>query len=113
MDVAVYLEGQTLFRQRCESCHQANGKGVGQLYPDLSDPVIASRGLDLACQIRSGVRIPGSDSSGVRYTMPANPGLNAPQLASLLTYLLNSWGHKEGMVGAKAVQAALADCAAQ
>lgn len=72
--------GQTLYAQKCASCHQANGAGVASTFPPLWGPTSFNRGAGMAHIDRM--------AGFVRYNMPQN----APGTLSLAdAYDVSAW----------------------
>lgn len=91
--------GEIVFKQNCMACHQAQGEGVANAFPPLakSDYLMKDKAR--------AIRIVGSGLSGeitvngVKYNsvMPAL-GLSDDDVASVLTYVRNSFGNKGDLV---------------
>lgn len=109
-----YLKGETLYKQNCANCHQANGQGFGLLYPPLDSSDFLRNYADSSiCIIRHG-RVGHIVVNGKEYNqpMPASPALTDIEIAQLMTYICNSWSNEQGMFEVKKVSEVLADCAA-
>lgn len=85
--------GAKVYEANCQVCHQANGKGVPNAFPALDgSKVVNGPQADVIALILNG-----------KGAMPAWKGnLSATQIASVITYVENSWGNATG----KAVQPA-------
>lgn len=106
------VEGQQLYTMHCSNCHQVNGEGLGRLYPPLAKSDYLLEDIDRAiCIIRNGQE--GKIVvNGVEYNQPM-PGittLKKLEIAEIATYIYNSWGNEEGMIGIDKVDEALANC---
>jgi cytochrome c551 len=86
--------GLTLYRQRCQNCHGAEGVGLGRLYPPLAKSDYLQNTAKVACGIRNGMN-GEMKVNGVMYKgqMPAQTDLTDGEIAQLLTYLHNDWGN--------------------
>ena len=87
--------GQFLFNQSCVACHQANGRGLYGMFPPLAKSDFLLKNLDTAIK---GV-IKGNQGemlvNGVKYNQVMPPqNLTDDQIASVLTFALNSWGNE-------------------
>jgi mono/diheme cytochrome c family protein len=107
-----YIKGEQLYLTYCSNCHQKDGKGLGRLYPPIADAdFIQQNPESVLCIIRFGIE--GELTvNGTMYNMamPPNPALTDLDVAQIATYILNSWGHKEGLIDVKAVSPRLNDC---
>ncbi len=91
--------GESLYQQRCVTCHQLNGQGTTGVYPPLAGSEYATA-ANVAVPIRivlHGIQGPIT-VKGAEYNslMPAfGIGIDMPdaQVASLLTYIRTSWGN--------------------
>ena len=86
--------GQRIFSQVCAACHQANAEGLPQVFPPLakSDFLMADkkRAIDILLQGKSGqITVNGKTYDGV---MP-QLSLDDASIASVLTYVRNSFGN--------------------
>jgi len=99
--------GEKLFRQRCVSCHQANGEGVAGQYPPLAGSEwvleheyrlkrILLHGLEGPIQVR------GNTYNGA---MPVFGQLKDEQIAAVLSYIRQAWGNAAAPIKPEAVAA--------
>ena len=96
---AEFQAGRRVFTQICFACHQVNGQGMAGVYPPLakSDFLLADhdRAIGIVMHGRQGpITVNGRHYNNV---MP-QLGLSDTQIADALTYVLNSWGNKGGVV---------------
>ncbi|HOX90594.1 MAG TPA: cytochrome c oxidase subunit II [Burkholderiaceae bacterium] len=91
--VALKTMGAKVYEANCQVCHQANGKGVPNAFPALDgSKVVNGPQADVIALLLNG-----------KGAMPAWKGnLSATQIASVITYVENSWGNATG----KAIQPA-------
>lgn len=87
--------GQAIYQARCAICHGERGQGVPGLYPPLSGPLGRLLALEearayMVWAVTYGLSGPIS-SSGATFNglMPAQTGLSAAEIASLLNFLLD------------------------
>jgi len=81
--------GEALYTNYCAACHKADGKGVSDIFPDLTvSPLVCGKSPD------SLVRIVLSG----RKEMPAFHFLNDQQLAEILTYVKEQFDEYEGTI---------------
>ncbi len=91
--------GKNLYMQNCASCHQANGEGIPNAFPPVANSDYLMEREDLGV----GIVVHGLTGpitvNGKLYNsaMPAL-GLDDDKVASILTYVRNSWGNKGGEV---------------
>ncbi len=106
--------GKKAYEGICMACHQADGKGLAGAFPPLagSDYLLADpdRAVRNVVNGLSGeVIINGQKYDSV---MPAMTQLSDQEIADALTYSMNSWGNKDGVITAAKVAAERARSAA-
>lgn len=99
--------GEILYNANCAACHQPNGEGLSGAFPPLakSDFLMArkDKGIGIVLDGLSGeIVVNGKKYEGV---MPAMQ-LGDDEVASILTYVRNSWGNKGDLVKASEVRKA-------
>lgn len=112
-------EGKRVYAANCLMCHQEKGEGIDGVFPPLakSDYLMklassADRATLLSIPLKglSGkITVNGKDYASV---MPAVSGLSDEALASVMTYITNTWGNSAKAITVEEVQktrAALAD----
>ena len=88
--------GAKVYKDHCESCHQPNGEGVPRVYPPLSNnQAITMRTPINAIRIVLNGGFPPSTEGNPRpYGMPPfYQDLNDEQVASVVTFIRQSWGN--------------------
>ena len=82
---AAETDGERLFRANCAECHQADGRGLPDIYPALAgSEVVRGSGVDVALVMLIG-----------RGEMPSFKGsLNAAEMAAIINYVRNAWGNE-------------------
>jgi nitrite reductase (NO-forming) len=100
-------KGKRVFLQNCAMCHQADGKGLPNVFPPLaqSDYLMADKQRSIGAVLRglSGpITVNGQRYDGV---MPPQVTLNDEQIAHVLTFIRNSWGNKGDGVSIEEVRA--------
>lgn len=97
--------GQRVYETNCIACHQSEGVGIARAFPPLTESDFLNedheRAIDVLLYGMSG-KIKVNDLEYDGY-MPAI-SLSNNQIANVLTFVLNSWGNKGGMVSAKQVE---------
>jgi mono/diheme cytochrome c family protein len=87
----MYVQGKRIYEVNCENCHMADGKGLGEMYPDISISSYFGANKDqLACLIRNGRQ--GSVMATI--AMPGNKQINDIAMNNLVNYLSYTWGDK-------------------
>ncbi len=94
------VEGMALYQTHCENCHQADGAGLRNLYPPIQKTTLSPEAL--SCLIKNGKKGNGF--------MPANPKLQALDIAEILTYMREKWGNQKRIYPTDSVQIALKNC---
>ncbi|MEC3880359.1 c-type cytochrome [Parapedobacter sp. 10938] len=94
------VNGKDVYTTHCQNCHGANGEGLGKLYPPLTDSTFLSTHREqLACIVKYG-----------KAEMPANPTLSPIEIAYVLTYIGNSFGHSMDMFTQEEIHSGLKAC---
>lgn len=88
--------GKALYQGTCSTCHQADGKGLGDVFPPLagSDYLMADvdRSIGVVLNGLSGpIEVDGRRFDSV---MPPMSQLNDDEVANILTYVRNSFGNQ-------------------
>lgn len=84
-----FVQGKRIYQINCANCHMENGKGLGKMYPDITESAyLKADKKSLACLIRLGKS--GNVLSNV--VMPANKELTEAGMNNLINYLLHTWG---------------------
>ena len=99
-EVGEVRPAQALYLAHCGACHQADGTGLPGAFPPLaaSDYIVGdpSRLLEATIKGLSGpLTVNGEEYDNV---MPAVAYLSDAELATILTYVLNSWGNANGSI---------------
>lgn len=107
-----FVQGEKLYTTHCSNCHQANGKGLGRLYPPLDSSDYMTNNFDeTLCLIKYGVS--GEITvDGIVYDQPM-PGvrtLSDLEIAEIATYIYNRGEHKRGLVAVTEVQRVMVRC---
>lgn len=107
-----FVNGKSIYEKNCQGCHGADGKGLGTLYPPLTDTTYLTINKNkLACLIRNGqqgeIKVNNISYDGV---MPGNETLANIDIAQVIVYITNSFGNKQGFYDADAVTNNLKTC---
>jgi cytochrome c oxidase subunit 2 len=83
-------KGEGVYSANCVACHQANGKGMPNVFPALdSDPVVLGpKGPQI------DIVLNGLHSGKFPSAMPAWKQLSDSDIAAVITYTRNSWSNK-------------------
>ena len=107
-----FVQGQVLYQKHCSNCHQANGKGLGRIYPPVDRSDFMDKNFEaVICTIKYGSQDPLT-VNGVEYNMAmkGNPQLTELEVAEITTYIYNSWSRQKGLVNVKQVTEILEQC---
>jgi len=105
-------EGQTnrpgalTFLNNCAACHRSDGKGYGQVFPQLalSATVNEPDPTSLIHIVLRGASMPGTSSAPTSFTMPGfHERLTDQEIADVVTFIRTSWGNKASAVTARDV----------
>ncbi len=93
----VMRQGSQIYEKHCANCHGPQGQGQPGAYPALAGSrfVTASHTLNLVQSVRQGGFAPATAATPRPFGMPPFMlTLNDRELASVLTYIRNSWGNQ-------------------
>jgi cytochrome c551 len=106
------IQGEELYVKHCSNCHQADGKGLGLVYPPVDVSDFIDKNLEKTiCLIEYGVA--GEmlvNGKSYNKPMPGVPTLTDLEIAEIATYLRNSWGRSNGIVEVNRVTKILEEC---
>lgn len=88
--------GERLFLGNCAECHQADGRGMPNVYPALAgNETVLGSGADVALVLIIG-----------RGEMPSFAGaLSSEDMAAIINYVRNSWGNSGAEITAQSIDA--------
>lgn len=92
-------EGREIYKNICQACHQADGRGQDQLAPSL----VASRLALASPEIAARILLNGKEGS-VGLMPPIGSALNDDQIAAVLTYVRREWGNDGSPVDAALIK---------
>lgn len=107
-----FVNGKGLYEKHCQNCHGADGKGLGKLYPPLTDSTyLKNNKNNLACIIKHG-QSGQITINNVIYEgeMPANESLADIEIAQIIVYITNSFGNDQGFYETSQITADLRNC---
>jgi mono/diheme cytochrome c family protein len=107
-----YVNGKGLYEKNCQNCHGADGKGLGTLYPPLTDSTfLLTNKKKLACIIRNGQNEEiVINNIKFQSQMPGNNTLADIDIAQVIVYITNSFDNKQGYYDQSLVTKDLASC---
>lgn len=98
------VRGKTLYETNCAACHQLNGEGLPPVFPPVANSDFlmarADKGIGIILHGLSGE----ITVNGVKYdnVMPSMQ-LGDDEIASILTYVRNTWSNDGDLVTAEEV----------
>lgn len=100
------LGREVYFREaHCGTCHQANGKGIVNIYPPINDSPWITGSEERLIRIALHGLWGEIEVNGVKYSSPPLPPmtpfkdlLNDEEMAAVLTYVRNSWSNRGGLI---------------
>lgn len=107
-----YVQGEVLYKKHCSNCHQANGMGLGLVYPPLNKSDYMKNNFEQAlCLMKHGIdkEITVNGKSYVQ-PMPGIPSLTDLEIAEIATYIYNSWDNQRGLVDVAEVSKVMSQC---
>lgn len=105
---ALMKRGQVVFNEYCKTCHQANGQGLGTVYPPLakSDYLKNTPMPQIIKEVVNGksgkLKVNGKEYNGVMAPLPKK--YTDDDIASVITYVYNSFGNSGPVVSAADVK---------
>ncbi len=99
---ALMAKGQKVYNEYCKTCHQANGQGLGTVYPPLakSDYLKNTPMATIIKEVVNGksgkVKVNGKEYNGVMAPLPKK--YTDEDIAGVITYVYNSWGNSGPVV---------------
>lgn len=107
-----YIQGEQLYKKHCSNCHQANGTGLGRVYPPLNQSDYMDKNLEsVLCLMKNGIE--GElvvNGISFNQAMPGVPTLSDLEIAEIATYIYNSWDHKWGIIEVSNARKVLNNC---
>lgn len=107
-----YVQGEKLYLKHCSNCHQADGSGLGRVYPPLNTSDFMENNFDeVICLIRYG-KSGELIVNGQQFNQPMQgvSTLSDLEIAEISTYIYNTWSHERGIVEVKEVSKILNSC---
>jgi nitrite reductase (NO-forming) len=98
--------GGVLFKGTCSTCHQADGRGMTNVFPPLAaSDLLAKNPPERAIEIALNGLTGPLTVNGATYNsvMPPMSQLNDDEIANILTYVYNNWGNNGAVVSAEQV----------
>lgn len=106
-----FAEGYQIYTMNCANCHQADGKGMANLYPPLVGSKILKNKSAMACIMRYGMKDTITvNGKPFNRPMPANPKLQELEIAEVITYVNMKWGKDSIYTPIATVTKALISC---
>lgn len=99
---ALMKRGQAVYTEYCKTCHQANGQGLSTVYPPLAgSDYIKTKGAKTVTDnvvngLKGQITVNGKKFNNVMTPLPAK--YSNADAASVITFVLNSWGNNGGIV---------------
>jgi mono/diheme cytochrome c family protein len=85
----------------CAACHQPDGRGL----PSIAPPLVGASIVTGPAEALIEVVLRGRDTDPAFPAMPPVAGLSDDQLAAILTFIRQSWGHAASPIAAASVRA--------
>jgi len=107
-----YKQGQLLYENYCQNCHQENGEALLGLIPPLKNSdYLQNHQAELPCIIRHGL-VGEIMVNGLPYNheMPENDKFSEIEIANIINFVNHQWGNDYGYVSYDAVRETLKKC---
>ncbi len=106
--VSQVKKGEAVYQRICAACHQLNGQGVPAVFPPLvgSEFVAATDPANLVRITLFGLQGPVTVKGAVYQGImpPQAPLLKDEEIAAVLTYVRQAWGHTGSAVNPELVR---------
>ncbi len=99
-------QGETIYTQKCASCHGGDGNGASGIYPPLNGnaSVMDPKGMNATRAVLLGGFSPGTAANPRPYSMPPfAQQLSDAEVASVVSYIRNAWSNHAPPVQAQDV----------
>lgn len=84
-----YNQGKLLYGSHCENCHSADGSGLKDLIPDITNSTyLSSNKSKFSCIIRYGIQ---SKDSLLIMDMPPSQNLSSFEISNIINYVNHKW----------------------
>lgn len=93
--------GARIYEKHCVECHRANGQGHPPAYPPLAGnhALAMHSAVNPIRMVLNGGYPPNTEGNPRPYGMPPFAHeLNDAEVAAVVSYMRNSWGHRAGLV---------------
>ena len=107
-----YVQGELLYKKHCSNCHQANGTGLGLVYPPLHQSDFMEKNFEqVLCLMKYGIKgeVVVNGKTFIQ-PMPGVQSLTDLEIAEIATYIYNSWEHQRGIVEVSEATNVLSNC---
>jgi len=108
---AYYVNGRDIYIAQCQNCHGERGEGLGGLTPPLTDSVFMKTNKNqLACIIKNGMSATVTVHGKVYEGKMPSFNMADIDVAQVIVYITNAFGHQQGMYTNEQVAADLKNC---
>lgn len=99
--------GAVVYKDFCNQCHRANGKGIGKSFPTLAGSNwLTDKRTESIHAVKYGLKGEIEVNGKVYDGIMAPQGLDDQEVVDVLNYVMNSWGNtQEKMVTLEEVKA--------
>jgi cytochrome c551 len=107
-----FVQGEKLYIVHCSNCHQADGSGLGLLYPPVNKSDFMDRNFEkVVCLMKDGIE--GElivNGKQFNKPMPGIPSLTDLEITEISTYIYNKWGNRRDSITLQQVSGILREC---
>jgi len=96
---AQMARGEQIYQEKCLACHQANGQGLPNVFPNLvgSDFLLNQKALAVSQVLNGSERVAAEKT--IKYPAPMPPQADTKEDAiAAINYVLNNFGNNGGYV---------------
>ena len=101
-------EGKAIYEKQCANCHQPRGEGVPRIYPPLAnnESILMPYPINALRMVMLGGFPPSTEGNPRPYGMPPFQDLTNQEVASVVTFIRQSWGNNAPAVAPAEVDGA-------
>jgi nitrite reductase (NO-forming) len=96
---AMMARGEQLYKEKCLACHQANGQGIANVFPNLvgSEFLLKQTKLAVSQVLNGSLKVAANRT--VKYPAPMPPQVTTKEDAvAVINFVMNNFGNNGGYI---------------